>query len=155
MPINFNEYGFAWPNASTVKNYSGQEMAIKLEYVRSNYQDNMGERQKECYRLYDTPLGFLSEFEIKYWQLGGEDPGGEDPGGEDIGADLINAYQEVFKENGKPELPIAAVLESLEKRKFDVIQIHVVVGWLIKGHYVSFDPEKMLVGDINRPLKNG
>jgi hypothetical protein len=112
MPINFNEYGFAWPNASTVKNYSGQEMAIKPEYVRSNYQDNMGERQKECYRLYDTPLGLLSEFEIKYWQLGGED----------IGADLIDAYQGVFKENGKPELPIAAVLESLAKRKFDVIQ---------------------------------
>ena len=43
---------------------------------------------------------------------------------------------------------LSAVLERLENRGFEIIQIHIVVGWLIKGQFVNFDPEKMMVGDI-------
>jgi hypothetical protein len=137
MNTDFKKYGFAWPVASTVKNYSGQEMVIKPEYVRSDYQDIMDERQKECCRIYATPLGLMSELEIKHWLAG-----------ENFEMDLIKAYQKVFEKNVKTELPITVVLEELDKCNFDEISIQVVVGWLIKGHYVRFDPVKMVVSDI-------
>jgi hypothetical protein len=138
MLINFNEYGYAWPNTSTVTNHLGIPMSITPEYVRSGYQVDMNDRLKECYRIYSTPLGLMSELEIKYWQIGGEH----------IASELIDAYRDVFKERGKSEMGIVDVLDSLEKRNSDVIQIQTVVGWLIKGRLVDFDPEKMIVSDI-------
>ena len=137
MPINFNEYGFVWPNATTITNYSGSQMSITPEFVRSGYQTDMNDRSKECFRIYTTPLGLMSELEIKHWQAGQE-----------FEMELIKAFHEIFKESGESEILLSAVLERLENRGFEIIQIHIVVGWLIKGQFVNFDPEKMMVGDI-------
>ena len=45
-----------------------QHSGSVAECVRSGYKADMNDRSKECYRIYTTPLGLMSELEIKHWQ---------------------------------------------------------------------------------------
>lgn len=138
MPMNPREEGFAWPEETEIRNASGSKMTIKPAILRAHAADAANDRERECYRLYETPMGLLSELEIKYWQTGGFQAVQE----------LIRAYKNVFNAHGKDELPLETVLNALRNRDYSDIQIEVVVGWLIRGQYVRFDSDALTIGKL-------
>ena len=137
MYINFNEYGFRWPNATIVENHSGSQMKITPANISGGYQTALNDRLKEHYRMYTTPLGLKSELDIKHWQAGLK-----------IEMVLLDAFIEIFKKSGESEMLRSAVSKMLKESGFKIIQIDIVVDWLIKGQFVNYDPKTTMLSAI-------
>lgn len=128
--------GFAWPDEVDVSNAAGASMRIRPYLVRSaGIADAQNEREKECYRFYQTPIGLLTELEVKYWQIGGINAVG----------DFLTQFNAIFALSNAPR-PASVVVTALLQGGLSPIVIEVNLGWLIKGNYITFDPERMLIG---------
>ncbi len=42
--------------------------------------------------------------------------------------------------------PVKDVINSLLQGGVSAVEVEVNLGWLIKGNYVTFDPEQMMIG---------
>ena len=136
--FNPHDEGFEWPNTTEVVNFLGNSLAIAPAFLRPGITNAANDRERECFRLYDTSIGILTELEIKYWMVGGMD----------ATKTLIDAYNRLFAAN-QPEMPVQDVVERLQEEGFAVMQIQIVIGWLIRGGYVSFDRNTLMIGASN------
>lgn len=127
--------GFAWPTATDVVNTSGASMRVVPYAIRtSGIAVAKSLREKECYRFYETPIGVLTELEINYWRAGGMAAVRE----------FVSSFDAVFSGSPEPR-PVAEVISSLLQAGLPRVLIEVSLGWLIKGNYVGFDWDRMLI----------
>ena len=131
--------GFTWTQSATVRNPHGQEMLVVPAFVRANIVTANNDRERECYRFYDTPIGLLSELELKYWIAGGMDST----------QNLVSSYASLFGD--QLELPVQTVEEELQKLGFTIAQLQIVIGWLIRGRSVSFDLDNLRMSYTTAP----
>ncbi len=72
MTFDPNEEGFQWPEETDLTNSSGQALHVKPFAIRpAGLKSAANDREKECYRFYESPIGILTELEVNYWRIGG------------------------------------------------------------------------------------
>ena len=136
MTFNPIESGFEWPEKTPLINSNGEEMTVCPTSFCAGY-EKADESVKECYRIYETDLGLLTEFEIKHWQAGGYEKEME----------LLDAYKQLFVQKKADTLPLKEVKQHLIRKGFDHIQICIILKWLIIGQYVRFDSKNMTISN--------
>lgn len=138
MSFDPEEMGFAWPRPTEVQNAYGHEMRVKPCAARA-FSEGDDAGYKECCRLYDTPLGILSERQLKHWQTGGMQTEME----------LLAAYRSLFAEAQSRFIPVQTVCDKLVERGFHELQVQIVLGWLIIGGYVEFSVDTLEVSNTD------
>ncbi len=136
--FNPHEEGFQWPNPTEVVNSVGNFLAIAPAFLRPGIANAANDRERECFRLYDTSIGILTELEVKYWVVGGMD----------ATRALLDAYNGLFIEN-QSKMRVQDVVKRLQDQGFAVMQIQIAIGWLIRGGYVPFDRNTLMIGASN------
>ena len=128
--------GFRWPTETDITNAAGQTLHVKPFAIRpSGLATASNDREKECFRFYETPIGILTELEVNYWRIGGTG----------AAMDFLKRFNALFP-TGKTTLSVRDVVNALVQGGVSAVEVEVNLGWLIKGNYVTFDPDRMLIG---------
>lgn len=136
MTFDPKEEGFCWPTETDIANESGQTLHVKPFAIRpSGLATALNEREKECFRFYVTPIGILTELEVNYWRIGGTG----------AAMDFLKRFNALFSTE-KTTISVKEVINALLQGGVSAVEVEVNLGWLIKGNYVTFDPERMLIG---------
>jgi len=136
MTFDPEEEGFSWPREVDLTNAEGDSMRIRpLSFNSAGIADTRNEREQQCYRLYETPIGILTELELNYWRIGGRE----------AVKDFLAAFDTLFQTETE-----SILVSEAHRRLLDVglppVVVEVNLGWLIKGSYISFYPDRMHIG---------
>lgn len=124
---------FEWPEPTELSNSAGATMRISPCAISNDIDQCENDRQKECRRFYQTPIGVWTELEVKYWQIGGPEPCTQ----------LICDLREILNAAVDSRISIVEAENALAHKGHDPIVISVCLGWLIKGKYVNHNLRTM------------
>ncbi len=128
MTFNPQQFGFTWPQETTLTNATGETMVIRPDAVKFvGLRDAKGQRIEECYRYYTSSGGDMTELEVKTWLAGGPE----------VCARLLAAFRALLGEQPGTPLSLSSVISSLESQGFSDSTIEIILRWLLHDGYIA------------------